>query len=112
VSYLEYTVKTVPAGPRKLLYFNWPLAVVLIAVAGVGAVMLYSVAGGQFSRWAEPQLMRFAAGFVLMLIVGLVPLWFWRNMSVLAYGVSLRSCSRWNSWASPAWARSAGSTSA
>jgi rod shape determining protein RodA len=89
VSYLEYTVKTVPAGPRKLLYFNWPLAVVLIAVAGVGAVMLYSVAGGQFSRWAEPQLMRFAAGFVLMLIVGLVPLWFWRNMSVLAYGVSL-----------------------
>jgi rod shape determining protein RodA len=89
VSYLEYTVKTVPAGPRKLLYFNWPLAVVLIAVAGVGAVMLYSVAGGHFSRWAEPQLMRFAAGFVLMLIVGLVPLWFWRNMSVLAYGVSL-----------------------
>ena len=89
MSYLEYTVKTVPAGPRKLLYFNWPLAVVLIAVAGVGAVMLYSVAGGQFSRWAEPQLLRFAAGFVLMLIVGLVPLWFWRNMSVLAYGVSL-----------------------
>jgi rod shape determining protein RodA len=89
VSYLEYTVKTVPAGPRKLLYFNWPLAVVLIAVAGVGAVMLYSVAGGQFSHWAEPQLLRFAAGFVLMLIVGLVPLWFWRNMSVLAYGVSL-----------------------
>ena len=89
MSYLEYTVKTVPAGPRKLLYFNWPLAVVLIAVAGVGAVMLYSVAGGQFSRWAEPQLLRFAAGFVLMLVVGLVPLWFWRNMSVLAYGVSL-----------------------
>ena len=89
MSYLEYTVKTVPAGPRKLLYFNWALAVVLIAVAGVGAVMLYSVAGGQFSRWAEPQLLRFAAGFVLMLIVGLVPLWFWRNMSVLAYGVSL-----------------------
>ncbi|WP_372893016.1 rod shape-determining protein RodA [Rhodosalinus sp.] len=89
MSYLEYTVKTVPTGPRKLLYFNWPLAVVLIAVAGVGAVMLYSIAGGQFSRWAEPQLVRFAAGFVLMLIVGLVPLWFWRNMSVLAYGVSM-----------------------
>ncbi|RBI85781.1 rod shape-determining protein RodA [Rhodosalinus halophilus] len=89
MSYLEYTVKTVPAGPRKLLFLNWPLAVTLIAVAGIGAVMLYSVAGGDFSRWAEPQLVRFTAGFGLMLIVAMVPIWFWRNMSVLAYTISL-----------------------
>jgi rod shape determining protein RodA len=89
MSYLEYNVKTVPAGLRKLLFLNWPLAVTLIAVAGMGAVMLYSVSGGNFSRWAEPQLIRFSAGFVLMLIVAMVPIWFWRNVSALAYTVSL-----------------------
>ena len=89
MSYLEYNVKTVPSGLRKLLFLNWPLAVTLIAVAGIGAVMLYSVSGGSFSRWAEPQLVRFSAAFVLMLMVAMVPIWFWRNMSVLAYAVCL-----------------------
>ncbi|MFP4044289.1 MAG: rod shape-determining protein RodA [Rhodosalinus sp.] len=89
MSYLEYNVKTVPSGLRKLLFLNWPLAVTLIAVAGIGAVMLYSVSGGSFSRWAEPQLVRFSAAFVLMLMVAMVPIWFWRNMSALAYAVCL-----------------------
>ncbi|WP_371037561.1 rod shape-determining protein RodA [Rhodosalinus sp. FB01] len=89
MSYLEYTVKTTPSGPRKLLYLNWPLAVVLVAVALIGAVMLYSVAGGSLSPWAEPQMKRFAAGLVLMIAVAMVPIWFWRNMSVLAYAISV-----------------------
>ena len=46
MSYLEYTVKTVPSGIRKVLYLNWPLLLLLIAVASVGFLMLYSVAGG------------------------------------------------------------------
>ena len=41
MSYLEYTVKYVPAGPRKILYLNWPLALVVAAVAGVGFLMLF-----------------------------------------------------------------------
>jgi len=89
MSYLEYTVKTVPAGWRKVLYLNWPLAIVLFTVASIGFLMLYSVAGGSFAPWAEPQMKRFAMGFALMLIVAMVPIWFWRNMSVLAYGISV-----------------------
>ncbi|WP_299044278.1 rod shape-determining protein RodA [uncultured Tateyamaria sp.] len=89
MSYLEYTVKHVPAGPRKILYLNWPLAVLLAAVAGVGFLMLYSVAGGSFSPWAEPQMKRFAMGFVLMMIVAMVPIWFWRNMAGLAFAGTL-----------------------
>jgi len=88
MSYLEYTVKSVPTGLRKVLYLNWPLALVLVAVASVGFLMLYSVAGGSFSPWAAPQMKRFAVGMVAMIIVGLVPIWFWRNMSVLAYVLS------------------------
>jgi rod shape determining protein RodA len=89
VSYLEYTVKTIPTGPRKIFYLHWPLIGLVCAVASVGLLMLTSVAGGDFGRWAEPQLVRFAAGFVLMLIVAMIPIWFWRNMAVLAYGVSI-----------------------
>jgi rod shape determining protein RodA len=48
MSYLEYNVKSVPTGLRKILFLNWPLALLLTAVASVGFLMLYSVAGGSF----------------------------------------------------------------
>jgi rod shape determining protein RodA len=89
VSYLEYTVKTIPTGPRKVLYLHWPLIVLTVAVASVGFLMLTSVAGGDFGRWAEPQMVRFGVGFVAMMIVAMIPIWFWRNVAVLAYGVSI-----------------------
>jgi rod shape determining protein RodA len=89
MSYLEYTVKTVPSGIRKVLYLNWPILLLLVAVASVGFLMLYSVAGGTFSRWTEPQMQRFGLGLVVMLVIAMVPIWFWRNMAALAYLVSL-----------------------
>lgn len=89
MSYLEYTVKRVPTGPSKVLYFNWALVLLVTAVASVGFLMLYSVAGGRLDVWAEPQMKRFAVGLVIMFAVGLTPLWFWRSMSGLGYLVSL-----------------------
>ncbi|MEM6940150.1 MAG: rod shape-determining protein RodA [Pseudomonadota bacterium] len=89
MSYLEYTVKSVPTGPRKILHLNWPLALLVATVCGVGFLMLYSVAGGSFSPWAEPQIKRFGLGLGVMLFVALVPIWLWRNLSGLGYGVSL-----------------------
>ena len=89
MSFLEYNVKYTPSGWRKILYLNWPLIVLVLAVAGVGFLMLTSVAGGRVDRWAEPQMQRFAMGFVLMVIVAMVPIWFWRNMSALAFAGSL-----------------------
>ncbi len=89
MSYLEYSVKSTPSGPRKILYLNWPLTLLLISVAGVGFLMLYSVAGGSFTPWAEPQIKRFALGMAVMLCVAMVPIWFWRNMAAVAYGASI-----------------------
>ncbi len=89
MSYLEYSVKRVPSGLSKVLYLNWALVVLLCAVAGIGFLMLYSVAGGDLSRWAEPQMKRFAVGLVMMFAVALVPIWFWRNMAAVAYGLSI-----------------------
>lgn len=85
MSYLEYNTKSVPSGWRKILFLNWPLVILLCAVAGVGFVMLYSVAGGKLSTWAEPQMKRFAVGMSLMMMVAMIPIWLWRNLSLLAY---------------------------
>lgn len=89
MSFLEYRVKTAPTGLRKVLFIHWPLVVLIVAVASVGFLMLYSVAGGRIGLWAEPQMKRFAAGLVLMFIIAFVPIWFWRNMAGLAYGATI-----------------------
>ena len=89
MSYLEYSVKSIPTGFRKVLHLNWPLTLLLASVCGVGFLMLYSVAGGSFTPWAEPQMKRFALGLALMLIVAMIPIWLWRNLSGIGYGVSL-----------------------
>ncbi len=89
MSYLEYQVQTVPTGIRKVLHVNWALLVLLTAVSSFGFLMLTSVAGGDVSRWAEPQMKRFVLGVIAMLAIGLVPLYFWRSISGIAYLVGL-----------------------
>jgi rod shape determining protein RodA len=88
MSFLEYRVKFAPTGLRKVLYLNWPLVVLVTAVASVGFLMLYSIAGGEIDTWARPQMERFGAGMVLMFVVAMIPIWFWRSMAGVAYLVS------------------------
>ena len=85
MSYPDYMMKSPPKGLSKALHFNWGLAVLLAAVACIGFIMLYSVAGGSISPWAEPQFFRFAVCMAAMIAIGFTPVWFWRNMSGLAY---------------------------
>lgn len=89
MSYLEYNVKRMPTGFRKLLYLNWPVILLLTAISCVGFLMLFSVAGGSMTPWAEPQMKRFVLGMVAMLIIAMVPIWFWRNMAGVAYAGSI-----------------------
>lgn len=89
MSFLEYRVKTAPTGFGKVLALNWALVLVVTAVAAIGWLMLYSIAGGRIDVWAEPQMKRYTLGLVVMFIVAFTPIWFWRSMSGFAYGVSL-----------------------
>ncbi|MGR3614766.1 MAG: rod shape-determining protein RodA [Paracoccaceae bacterium] len=89
MSYLEYNTKYTPSGWRKILFLNWGLILLLISVAGAGFLMLYSVAGGSFSPWVEPQVKRFGLGLFVMFFVAMIPVWFWRNMAAVAYLASL-----------------------
>ena len=89
MSYLEYRVKAIPTGFRKIFFMNWGLGLLLVAAAAIGFLMLYSVAGGQWDPWASAQIKRFGVGLTLMFVVAMTPIWFWRNVSVVAYIGSL-----------------------
>ena len=89
MSYLEYRVKAVPTGFSKIFFMNWGLVLLLVAAASIGFLMLYSVAGGQWDPWASAQIKRFVLGLALMFVVAMIPIWFWRNVSVVAYIGSL-----------------------
>jgi len=88
MSYLEYRVTTVPSGFAKILHMNWAIVFLVTAIAVVSCVMLYSV-GGSFSKWVDPQLKRFGVTLLMMFVMAMITIWFWRNMSFLAYGIAL-----------------------
>ena len=89
MSYLEYRVKTVPTGWRKVLFINWGLIVLIIGAAFSGFVMLISVAGGSLEPWASAQIQRFSIGLLAMFIIAMTPIWIWRNVSVPIYIIAL-----------------------
>jgi len=83
------TGRGTPRGLAKLLAINWSLIVLLTAVACAGFVMLYSVADGSLDPWSRAQMVRFAVGVALMVLIGMIDIRFWRLMAPFAYVVSL-----------------------
>ena len=69
----------------KLLRFDWSLLLLVCTLAGIGFLMLYSVAGGSMRPWAGQQLTRFGMGLVILVIVALIDIRFWRRLAPLAY---------------------------
>lgn len=57
----------------KILQLNWLMILLILVLGGLGIAMLHSAAGNSWEPWANRQAIRFAAGFVLMLAVALMP---------------------------------------
>jgi rod shape determining protein RodA len=74
---------------EKLAEVNWGLIALLAAIACVGFVMLYSAANGSLQPWALRQMVRFAAGVVLLVGLALVDLRFWLRYAYAIYGGAL-----------------------
>ena len=65
--------------PVKIAQIDWNLVGLLCIIAGTGAAMLYSVAGGSWEPWAFDHISRFGALLVFMLGLALVhPKWWFR----------------------------------
>ena len=73
----------------KLYEINWGLVLLITIIACIGFAMLYSVAGGSLSPWADKQMVRFVIGFALMIVVAMVDIRFWMSFAYPAYAASL-----------------------
>jgi rod shape determining protein RodA len=85
MTFLDPRGGATPRGLAKLLALNWPLALLLAAIAATGFLMLYSVAGGSLDPWAERQMARFGFGVCAMFAIGMIPIRVWRALAPLAY---------------------------
>lgn len=73
----------------KLSHMNWPLVVLLMAIAAVGFAMLYSAGSGSAEPWAMRHLVRFGVTLIIMLLLALVDLRFWFHQAYTIYAVIL-----------------------
>jgi len=73
----------------KFMEIDWTLCLVLCLIAGTGALMLFSIAGGSWEPWADKHLLRFGIYFVMMIILSMVDLRVWFSMAYPIYGVAL-----------------------
>ena len=73
----------------KLGEIDWRLVGLLAVIAGTGAAMLYSIAGGQWQPWAADHLTRFGLLLIAMLVLAMVhPKW-WFHGAYPLYGFVL-----------------------
>lgn len=57
---------------ERFLNLNFVFIGIIILLASIGCITLYSVAGGKLSPWALNQALRFAMGLIIMLIAALI----------------------------------------
>ncbi len=74
---------------QKFLSISWPYVFLVILIASIGFMMLYSVSGGETNTWMQKQIFRFAAGFVLMIFVAVIDIKFWYKVAYPFYFISL-----------------------
>jgi rod shape determining protein RodA len=73
----------------KLYEINWGLVLLITIIACVGFAMLYSVAGGNLSPWATPQILRFLVGFAILVAVACIDIRIWMSLAYPAYAAAL-----------------------
>jgi rod shape determining protein RodA len=78
-----------PSIGEKLQRIPWTAVLVLSAIAGIGLVTLYSVAGGSLAPWAEHHALRFLGCLGLALLIAITPRMIWVRAAYPAYAIAL-----------------------
>jgi rod shape determining protein RodA len=73
----------------KFMEIDWTLCLVLCLIAGTGALMLFSIAGGSWEPWADKHLLRFGIYFVIMIGLAMLDLRVWFSLAYPIYGIGL-----------------------
>ncbi len=78
-----------PSFADKLISLNWIFLLLITALAGVGMVSLYSVAGGSLDPWAETHVLRYCLGLAILFAVALLDIRIWMRAAYPVYLVAL-----------------------
>jgi len=73
----------------KFMEVDWTFCLALALIAGVGALMLFSIAGASWEPWADKHLLRFGVYFVIMIILAMCDLRWWFAAAYPVYAVGL-----------------------
>ena len=73
----------------KFSQIDWTLALALTLIAGIGVLMLFSVAGSSWSPWAAKQLVRYILCFGLMIVLAMLDLRVWFALAYPVYVLGL-----------------------
>jgi len=73
----------------KFGQIDWTLCLALTLIAGIGVLMLFSVAGSSWSPWAAKQLVRYVLCFGLMIGLAMLDLRVWFALAYPVYIVGL-----------------------
>ena len=63
----------------------WGMIVIALILSGIGVAALYSAAGGDWSPWAGKHLTRIAIGLGVMLVVAIIPLYYYKKLAPLGW---------------------------
>lgn len=74
---------------KKLEKLNWLLVFMIMILASIGFLMLYSAAGGSFKPWLIKQLTFFSIFFLVMIIIAITDIRIWFKLSYLSYAIAL-----------------------
>lgn len=88
--FYETSFKNQPPSMReKLQNISFSFITLILMLAGMGVVMLYSAANGHWSPWALNQLMRFGLGFMAMIVLALIDIRFFMRYAYVFYFLTL-----------------------
>lgn len=88
--FYETSFKNQPPTMReKFQNISFSFVMLILMLAGMGVIMLYSAANGHWSPWALNQLMRFGLGFAVMIVLALIDVRFFMRYAYLFYFLTL-----------------------
>lgn len=73
----------------RLWSIHWPLIFCTAMIAAIGAAMLFSIAGGSTTPWAERHIVRLLIGLTLICLITAVPMRVWMALAYPAYAFGL-----------------------
>ena len=74
---------------EKLASLSFSYLLLIMMLAGIGVLMLYSAANGHWQPWAVNHLIRFAMGFGLMIFLALIDIRWLMRYAYLFYAGTL-----------------------